>query len=208
MVPTTHDPITRILHLGMMVFGLTAFFTGLIGDEEHEEEEHEHGGAVADAMPEGGESLLFEIHEMSGLLTGAVVLTRILWGFIGPETQRFSFWFPLAKARLLETAEDIGKLLRRITPDRPSHGGLAGLVQFLGIATFTWMGMTGGILFTFLPEGASEPKGWLEVIAEGHEVGEPLIMLFLLLHVGGAITHHIAGHPIWHRMFPFIKPKV
>ena len=36
-----------------------------------------------------------------------------------------------------------------------------------------------------------------------HEVGELLLLLYLVLHVGSVVLHSLLGSPIWQRMWKF-----
>jgi len=92
-----------------------------------------------------------------------------------------------------------------IPPDRPNHIGLAGLVQTFGLLTFTWMGLTGSLMFFTLKPGVMA-GGPLRFIMEGHEIGEGLIPVFLALYGGAFILHALAGRPKWRKMF-FLKEK-
>ena len=85
-------------------------------------------------------------------------------------------------------------------PDRPAHQGLAGLVQTFGLLTFSWMALTGSLMFFYLKPGI-ETAGMMHYIEEMHEIGEGLIPLFLGLHVGAVILHALTGRHLWRKMF-------
>ena len=80
------------------------------------------------------------------------------------------------------------------------HEGLAGITQAAGIVLFAWMGATGSGMFLL---GEDHGSDLFEVLEELHEVGESLIPLYLVLHVGSVVVHALAGHPIWRRMWTF-----
>ena len=80
------------------------------------------------------------------------------------------------------------------------HEGLAGLTQFFGLLIFTWMAATGSALFFMA--GAPETEIW-EIVEEVHEVGEALVPLYLVLHIGSVIMHVFEGNPVWKRMWSF-----
>jgi cytochrome b561 len=60
------------------------------------------------------------------------------------------------------------------------------------------MSATGVVLFIFTSKGNHTLH---ELAEEAHEIGEGLIPLFLLAHVGAVVAHTIFGSPVWQRMF-------
>jgi cytochrome b561 len=110
---------------------------------------------------------------------------------------------PYKKERWLKAWEDVLTLFRFRLPDRPVHEGLAGIVQTFGLLVFTWMALTGSLMF-FLLVPEQEARGAVHAIQEIHEVGEGLIPIFLLLHVGAVILHALSGRDLWHKMI-FLK---
>ena len=179
------DAASRLTHLGMVIFGISAWLTGELAEVEE-------GGRFG-----------YDLHSWLGIGLTVFVALRIMLGVVGPVRVRFSQWVPLTRERLDLVLEDIRGLLMFRLPDRPVHQGLAGLVQFLGLLVFTLMALTGSILFVMLEPGA-EAKGLVYLIEELHETGELLIPLYLSIHVGAVVLHALAGHPRWRRMF-FIK---
>jgi len=117
----------------------------------------------------------FDLHRWIGLAAGAALLLRAGWGLAGPAPMRFSRWFE-------------------------SHERLPGVVQAIGLAAFTWMGVTGALLFAFLDPGVRS-AGWLRAVKELHEGAEPVVLGYLGLHVGAVIAHSLTGRPVWRRMF-------
>jgi hypothetical protein len=65
---------------------------------------------------------------------------------------------------------------------------------------FCWMGLTGTGLFLL---GDGQEVRLFEILEELHEIGESLIPLYLVLHVGSVLVHSMAGKPIWQRMWKF-----
>jgi len=177
---------TRLIHLGMVVFGISSWLTGELAEDF--EEAGDHSG--------------YDIHSWLGIALTVFVVLRILYGLVGPRTARFSHWLPWTRERLGQVMQDIRGLLVFRLPDRPTHQGLSGLVQAFGLLVFTWMALTGLILFVMLEPGV-EPVGVAHFIEELHEVGESLIPLYLALHVGAVVLHALAGRHKWRRMFFF-----
>jgi cytochrome b561 len=169
----------KVLHAGMAGFGIAAFLTGEFGE----------GGA---------DSPGYLIHAYLGLSLAAFVLLRIVSGVSGSHALHFSSWSPLSRRQWAMTLQDLGSLARLRVPSRGMHEGLAGLTQAFGIAIFTGMGVTGTGLFLL---GSGPESELFEIMEEAHELGEALIPLYLVLHVGSVLLHSLAGDPIWRRMW-------
>lgn len=171
----------KLLHLGMAGFGIAAFLTGELAED-------------------GLDSFGYMLHAYLGLSLATFVLLRIVRGLVGPGPLRFSDWSPFTRRQLSMALEDVGSLIRFRVPERGMHEGLAGLTQAFGIAVFAWMGATGTGLF--LLDGGPESE-FFEVLEEVHEIGEALIPVYLVLHIGSVVLHSLAGRPIWRRMWTF-----
>jgi cytochrome b len=177
------DLLTRIIHLGLMIFGVLAWAaSGWAEDYAH------------------ARHLGFNVHSWLGMGLATFAALRLIYGLVGPANARFSQWVPHKKAKLVVVWEDILTLLRFRLPDRPSHEGLAGLVQTFGLLTFSWMGLTGSLMFFYLKPG-QKAGGLLHLVMEMHEIGETAIPLFLGLHVGAVVLHALFGRHLWRRMF-------
>lgn len=177
------DLTTRILHLGMLIFGISAWIVGgYAGDYKH-------------AVHTG-----FSIHRWLGIGTVVFVTLRILYGIVGPRSMRFVNWVPYTPERLRYVREDIVGLLRLRIPDRPTHVGLAGFVQAYGLLVFTWMAISGTFMFVEVVPG-SRATGFVHAVMEAHQFGDSLIWIYLVLHVGAVLAHSALGQPVWRRMF-------
>lgn len=176
------DGITIFLHAGLMVFGVLAWLTG------------EWAGDYKKLHHLG-----FSIHKNLGLGVAFFLTLRIAYGLVGPDTARFSRWVPYTRDRLKLVWEDLGTLVRLRLPDRPTHQGLAGLVETFGLAVFAWMAATGTYMYYFLRPG-QKAGGAVRVIKELHEAGELLIPIFLGIHVGAVLLHALAGDHRWRKM--------
>ncbi len=170
-------PALRLLHMGLAVFGVAAYLT-------------------AELAEEGGAGYL--LHAYLGLSTLGVVAGRLLAGVFAHAPLGFADWGPWQRAQWTMAVADLAGLLRLRLPRRPMHEGLAGLVQTFGLCLFAWMAFTGTMLFVLQGQGGSE---LFEVIEEGHEVGEGLIPVFLVLHVGAVLAHVLRGEHLLGRMF-------
>ncbi len=171
----------KILHSGMAIFGITAYLT-------------------AELAEDGSGSWGYYLHAYLGLSLAAFVLLRIFRGFTGPGPMRFSTWSPFSSRQWSLAMQDVRSLIRLQVPERGMHEGLAGLTQSFGLILFCWMGLTGTGIFLL---GDNTKVTLFEVLEELHEVGESLIPLYLVLHVGSVLVHSMAGKPIWQRMWKF-----
>jgi len=169
----------KIIHLGIAVFGITAFLTGELAEN-------------------GGASQGYLLHAYLGLSLAAFMLMRIFIGLTPFEALSFKGWSPFSRLQWRLALEDFRTLLRLGVPERDRHQGLAGLTQAFGLIIFAWMALTGTGLFML---GGGPESETFEFIEEVHEVGESLIPLYLALHVGAVILHTLSGNPIWKKMF-------
>jgi cytochrome b len=182
------DLVTRLIHLGLMFFALAAWITSGWA------EEYEHAKHVG-----------FTVHSWLGMGLATFIGLRLIYGLVGPANVRFSQWVPYTKAKLRFVWEDVLTLLKFRMPERPSHQGLAGLVQTFGLLTFAWLALTGSLLFFYLKPG-QEAAGLLHFVMEMHEIGETAIPLFLGLHVGAVVLHALFGNHLWRSML-FLKER-
>ena len=180
-----YDVPTRSIHLLLALGAIAALVSG------------QFAGDFRRAAHPG-----FDVHRLIGLAMALIVALRLAWGVAGPAAARFSSWLPLTRARLAKVREDAAGLLRLRLPMREGHDGLPGLVQAIGLLAFAWMAVTGALMFAYLEPGA-RPVGWMRAVKELHEAGQPVAIAYLVLHVGAAIAHSIAGHPVWQRIAPW-----
>jgi cytochrome b len=184
--PSELEDISRVIHLGLTVFGISAWATGFLADD-YKRLEH----------------LGFSIHSWLGISLVFFLILRIGYGFWGPEDYQFTKWVPYTGDRLRAVREDLWTLIKFKLPQRPAHLGLSGLVQTLGLAAFAWMGLTGSLMFFYLTPG-HQSRGFLHLIKEMHELGVWLIPIYLGIHVGAVLLHALAGDHRWRQMF-FLK---
>jgi cytochrome b561 len=181
MVEHVHSYPTyaKFIHLGIAVFGITAYLTGDWADGD-------------------GTSLGYLMHTYLGLSLAAFMLVRIAVGLSGSQT--LSFWgrSPFSRQQWRFSLADIKTLAKLGLPERDPHQGLAGITQTFGLIIFTWMGITGTGIFLL---ASGEESNVFEFIEEAHELGESLIPIYLVLHVGAVVIHTLGGNPIWKKMF-------
>lgn len=172
---------TKFIHMGLALFGIFAYLT-------------------AEGAESGEAGFGYLLHAYLGLTLMAFILLRVISGYTGK--MRFSSWSPFSRTQWLLAITDVKGLLKFKIPARGMHEGIAGLVQAFGLVVFAWMGATGTALY-FINESVN--GSLYEIIEEAHEVGEALIPLFLMLHVGAVILHSLMGKPNWKKIWRFKK---
>ena len=186
-IPQEKDKLdfpTLIMHAGITVFGLAAWLTG------------EWAGDYKTLTHPG-----FELHRFLGLGLSLFILARLLYGVWGPDQVRWSNVIPLdLKAWFESMLEDVQSLVKLQLPDRPRFWGIKGAVQLFGLLLFTWMALTGSLLYTYLHPG-HRAHGLLHFLMEIHQVGETLIPIFLAMHLSGVLLDAIWGQGKWRRVF-------
>lgn len=185
------DVITRLLHLGLAVFGVWSWLNGLgwIGAGASDYDHAVYSGYIQ--------------HRWVGIGFTVFLLARILWGLVGPTSVRFVNWVPWTLARLKVVVDDVRSLLRLRVPEHPTHVGLSGFVEALGLLAFLWLGLS-GLLSAFTITPGVPVFGWLHVIKHWHQIGNVLVPAYLILHVGGTVAHSIVGKQVWKKML-FLK---
>ena len=177
----TYPLLARFIHLGLAGFGIAAYLTA--------------------ELAEGGtQSFGYLLHAYLGLSLASVMLLRLGAGAGNSPALGFRNWSLISARQWRMVIEDLRGLVTLKVPDRGRHEGLAGLVQALGLLIFAWMATTGTGLFLL---GGGAETALFEWIEEAHELGEGLIPLYLLLHVGAVFLHTLIGQPVWGRMFRF-----
>lgn len=173
------DRPSRTMHFGIAVLGVLAYLSGDITDS----------------------SLLgYLVHAWLGLMAGVFLLGRLALGVLGPKGALFRNWFPVTKARLKSVLEDVRGLLVLKLPKRDPHEGLAGALQAFGLVVFSWMAASGLLIYVLGVPG-ERSSATVHMIEEAHEAGAGVLVFFLVLHVGGAFVHQLAGRNYLKRMF-------
>ena len=183
---TEIDIFTRILHLGLVFFGLLALATGDVAD---------------DYKKVGG--LGFIVHGWIGIGITFFISLRFMYGIWGSANARFTNWIPYNGERLKLVLEDIVGFVQRRLPDRQPHQGVAGLVEILGLLLFLLLAATGVFMF-FAIEPGHKVQGTTHIIKEMHGIGEILLPLYFLGHGGAVLLHAMAGKHLWRKMI-FLK---
>ncbi len=182
-------PFAILIHLGLLLFGITAALTGLLA-EDYKHTEH----------------LGFTVHSWLGMGLAVFAGLRLVTGIAGPRNMRFLSWMPFTPGRLKLVLEDLRGLLSMRMPERETHQGLAGLVQTFGLAVFFLMAATGAYMYFFLAPG-QKAHGFVHDMKELHEIGIILIPAFLSLHAGAVLLHALRGRHLWKKIF-FISDTI
>lgn len=180
------DISIRMIHFGIMFFALAAYLTA---DGAGDYKRADYSGYI--------------LHKWLGMGAAIFILIRIVYGLLGPEGARFSSWVPYTKERLYLAREGLASVFLYRKPGRQAHQGIAGLINFSGLIIFCWIGLTGSLLYFFLEPGR-RAGGLVHLIKEVHEVGETLVPVYLLIHIGAVVIHALYGRDIWRKML-FIK---
>lgn len=176
------DKVSVFIHLTLAVFGVMAFLTGDWADD--------YKKAVHDG---------FDQHGWLGITVASIVAVRLIYGLAGPESARYLRWFPFTLERLRKAGNGLYGAISLKTPDRESHRYISGIVKSFGLILFSWMAMTGTLMFFFLEPGG-RATGFIHQVKEMHEVGESMIPLYLTLHIGVIIIHAFYKRHIWKPM--------
>lgn len=180
------DVPTRILHIGLLFFGVWAWW---IGEDAGDYHKPAHHGYI--------------LHMYVGLIFTGFLTLRLLWGFVGPREARFSTWVPYTRERRAAVGADLRTLFRFRMPEPVTHRGLNALVQSLGLLLFTWQGASGTLMSMLIVPG-QRVTGWLHDVKELHQAASVWIPTYLVLHVGAAMLHAFTGQQIWRKMV-FLK---
>ncbi|MDQ5910350.1 MAG: hypothetical protein QG599_2446 [Pseudomonadota bacterium] len=143
------DPFVRIFHWSLVICVLVNYF--VIDDGE-------------------------TIHQWLGYTASALIVARIIWGFVGSQYARFSDFFP-TPTRL---RQHVHNLLTHQQDDYPGHNPVGALMMFALMALVLAMGVTGFMqtLDAFWGE---------EWLLELHEVLASLLILGAGFHALAAI---------------------
>ena len=141
------DPFVRLFHWTLVLLFAAAYLTG---DE------------------------LDRAHELLGYAIIALLVMRIVWGFVGSEHARFRDFVQAPTTVLAYARDTIAGKARRYLGHNPL-GGVMVLLLITGLLTTAGTG--------WLMTGPGETE-WLE---EVHEVAANLMLLLIVLHVAGVL---------------------
>lgn len=126
------------------------------------------------------ESKLYAYHMLSGLIMSGLVLWRVIWGFMGAKTARYSS-FKLRPQELIEYFKN----LRKEGGKRYLGHNPASSYSALMMMTFALVSGASGIL------SAIDVSHFIEEIAEEiHETSAKLFLITAIFHILGVVYHH------------------
>jgi cytochrome b len=175
------DPLLRLLHWVIALAIVALIATSQLA------EAFEHGPY---------ENTLWNLHILAGYVLSAGLLTRLLWGIVGPVSARWrDLWHPAVwKASL--------KNLRLPATHRAGHDPIASLGYLFAYGVMALMVVTGlGLSASEFQAGPLAgwlgSAGWLEdVLGEPHEVGFVLLLGFIGLHMAALVFHQLRGERV------------
>lgn len=175
------DPLLRLLHWTIALSVVLLIVTSQMADW------FEHGPY---------EKTLWNLHILIGYTLTAGLLTRLLWGLVGPSSARWrDLWHPAVW-------KDSLRNVRLPKSHRAGHDPLASLGYLFAYSVMALMVVTGlglaasefqtGPLAGWLGEAA-----WLEdVLGEPHEFGFGLMLGFIGLHLAALVFHQWRGERV------------
>ena len=142
------------------------------------------------------EKTLWNLHILGGYVLTTGLLTRLLWGLVGPASARWrDLWHP-------GIWKDSLRNMRLPKTHRAGHDAIASLGYLFAYGVMAFMVVTGlglaasefqaGPLASWL--GTAE---WLEdVLGEPHEFGFVLMLGFIGLHLAALVFHQWRGERV------------
>ncbi len=183
---TTHpqrvfDPLLRLLHWVIALSIVSLIVTSQLADW------FEHGPY---------EKALWNLHILIGYTLTAGLLTRLLWGLVGPASARWrDLWHPAVW-------KDSLRNMRLPKAHRAGHDPLASLGYLFAYGVMALMVVTGlGLAASEFQAGPF--AGWLgdmawleDVLGEPHEFGFGLMLGFIGLHLAALVFHQWRGERV------------
>ncbi|MBI3432155.1 MAG: cytochrome b/b6 domain-containing protein [Hydrogenophilales bacterium] len=175
------DPLLRLLHWVIALAIVALIVTSQLADG------FEHGPY---------EKTLWNLHILIGYTLTAGLLTRLLWGLVGPLSARWrDLWHPAVW-------KDSLKNMRLPAKHRAGHDPIASLAYLFAYGVMALMVVTGlGLAASEFQTGPL--AGWLgnmpwleDVLGEPHEFGFGLMLGFIGLHLAALVFHQWRGERV------------
>ena len=176
-----YDPLLRALH-----WAIALTILALIGTSQ-----------LAEAFEHGPyENTIWNLHILAGYGLTIALLTRLLWGIVGPASARWrDLWHP-------SVWKDSLKSLRLPSVHRVGHDPIASLAYLFAYGVMALMVVTGlGLAASEFHTGPLAVwlgnASWLEDVAEDpHEFGFALMLGFIGLHMAALVFHQLRGERV------------
>jgi cytochrome b len=156
------DPIVRIGHWTLVISFFTAYFT---------------------------EDDFLTVHVWAGYLIGAVVIFRLIWGFVGSQHARFTDFVRGPSTTFRHLSDLARSRSRRYIGHNPAGGAMiVVLLIFLAGTVFSGVMLYGlddgaGPLAAWITENAEREELWEEI----HEILANLTLLMVGIHIAGVL---------------------
>jgi cytochrome b len=180
-VHRVYDPLLRALHwvIALSVVALIA------------------SSQLAEAFEHGPyETAIWNLHILAGYGLTVALLTRLLWGLVGPASARWQdLWHPA-------TWKESLKNLRLPSAYRVGHDPIASLAYLFAYGVMALMVVSGlGLAASEFQTGPLAAwlgnAGWLEdVMEDPHEAGFILMLGFVGLHMAALVFHQLRGERV------------
>lgn len=144
------DPLVRILHWTLVV----CVFSNLFFNESG-----------------------YPVHRALGMIASAVVIIRVVWGFVGSEHARFADWFPWP-SRLFPY---LRAMLHNAAPRHIGHNPAGAVMMLILMALILGMGVSGFLMTT---DAFYEDETLLSI----HQTLARILIAAIVLHVLGALV--------------------
>ena len=139
-----------------------------------------------------GEEGLMAQHQLLAYTLLALIVVRIVWGFIGSDTARFS--------RFAATPNNALRYLRRpypVTGHNPASFYMIMLLIALvllqlitGLATFDNSYLSDGPLVSLLP------AAWVDIASDIHKLNINILLAAIAVHIVAALWHSVRVHNV------------
>ena len=180
-VHRVYDPLLRALHWVIALSVVALVISSQLA------EAFEHGPR---------ETEIWNLHILAGYGLTVALLTRLLWGLVGPASARWQdLWHPA-------TWKDSLKRLRLPSAHRVGHDPIASLAYLFAYGVMALMIVSGlGLAASEFQTGPLAAllgnAGWLEdAMEDPHEVGFVLMLGFVGLHMAALVFHQLRGERV------------
>ena len=124
------------------------------------------------------ESTLYAYHMLSGILMVSMVLLRVVWGFVGSKTSRFSTFHLSLSELILYFRSVASSKSKRYLGHNPASSFAAVLMMFFTVG----IGLSGLMMSLRI---------YKHFFEEVHELLANGFLLVVLFHVAGVLLHHV-----------------
>ncbi len=145
----------------------------------------------------GGDFMLVDRHEQLGTFLLALIISRIIWGFVGSESARFRYFLAGPKALFLY-------LRAPKSFQSHTHNPMGGWSVVLMLALLLVQGVTGlftdDAIFYRGPLAALANKDTLKIMTSIHHLNFDLLKIVIGLHTLAIVVYKFVGEPLVYAM--------